>query len=184
MYLCAAARRAKHCSLMLQVRRPVKGDLLAAPVCYTYETYASGSGECIQYYPSFSNSTVDNSMSYCGLASINPAHVLDPSTCTGSNGVLDVSQCRSYTGTQSGEEVDMYLYVTAVQDTNCNAGAAGWALPCLFDLTTNRPTLGTANMCPFALMTSTTEELVSVLIHEVRSMQRHLCNFAWASYWR
>jgi leishmanolysin-like peptidase len=63
----------------------------------------------------------------------------------------------------------MYLYVTAVQDATCNGGAAGWALPCLFDLSTNRPIMGSANMCPYALLSSDTDQMVSVMVHEVRA---------------
>lgn len=56
----------------------------------------------------------------------------------------------------------------------CNGGAAGWARPCLFDLATNRPVLGNANICPFALMSTDAESLVSVMVHEVGHACRRL----------
>jgi hypothetical protein len=41
----------------------------------------------------------------------------------------------------SGEHTDYYLYITAMQDDHCDSGAVAWALPCLYDTTTNRPLL-------------------------------------------
>lgn len=48
----------------------------------------------------------------------------------------------------TGEFTDYYLYITAHQDEHCASGAVAWALPCLYDTTTNRPLLGSANICP------------------------------------
>jgi hypothetical protein len=47
-----------------------------------------------------------------------------------------------------GEFTDYYLYITALQDEHCSSGAVAWALPCLYDTETNRPLLGSANICP------------------------------------
>jgi hypothetical protein len=47
-----------------------------------------------------------------------------------------------------GEFTDYYLYITALQDEHCSSGAVAWALPCLYDTNTNRPLLGSANICP------------------------------------
>lgn len=61
----------------------------------------------------------------------------------------------------------MYLYITAVQNEDCEAGAAAWARPCLFDLGNNRPQLGAANVCPGALRLLDEETLTAVLTHEM-----------------
>ncbi len=61
----------------------------------------------------------------------------------------------------------MYLYITAVQNDDCEAGAAAWARPCLMDLGNNRPLLGAANVCPRALGLLDEEALTAVLTHEM-----------------
>ncbi|GFR44754.1 hypothetical protein Agub_g6085, partial [Astrephomene gubernaculifera] len=76
------------------------------------------------------------------------------------------SGCSSYAGTQ-GEPTDMYLYITAVQNADCSAGAAAWARPCLLDLGDNRPLAGAANICPSALGLLGEEALSAVLLHEM-----------------
>jgi hypothetical protein len=42
-----------------------------------------------------------------------------------------------------------------------------WALPCLYDTNTNRPLLGSANICPQALLRAEPDAAVSVLVHEL-----------------
>jgi hypothetical protein len=66
----------------------------------------------------------------------------------------------------SGEATDYYLYVTALNDEACSSGAAAWALPCLFDPATNRPLLGTANLCRAALEQDS-DAAAAVLVHEL-----------------
>lgn len=65
-----------------------------------------------------------------------------------------------------GEATDYYLYVTARNDEACRSGAAAWALPCLFDDATNRPLLGTANLCRAALEQDADNAAI-VLVHEL-----------------
>ena len=140
--------------------------MLASPVCW--EATPDGAS-CARVYPSFgangSVSAADSQLSYCGLARINPAHVLDSSTCTTSNR----GSCLSMAGGgQAGVVTDMYLYITAVQDSQCNAGALAWARPCLLDHDSNRPIMGSANVCPYAL-SGGRDTLVPILVHEVRT---------------
>ena len=66
-----------------------------------------------------------------------------------------------------GEYTDYYLYITAIQDEHCASGAVAWALPCLYDDATNRPLLGSANICPEALLNSDEDAGVAVLVHEL-----------------
>jgi hypothetical protein len=66
-----------------------------------------------------------------------------------------------------GEATDYYLYVSARNDDACRSGAAAWALPCLFDPTTNRPLLGTANLCPSSLAQDDADAAAAVLVHEL-----------------
>lgn len=40
----------------------------------------------------------------------------------------------------------MYMYITAVQNKDCQSGAAAWARPCLLDYDTNRPLMGRCAM--------------------------------------
>lgn len=64
----------------------------------------------------------------------------------------------------------MYLYVTGEEDDGCKAGAAAWALPCLFHYDTNRPVLASANICPSALSLaddSARTQLVAIVTHEL-----------------
>ncbi len=88
-------------------------------MCYAL----SGNGQtCVQYYPAFTSSGAPvSTLGQCGLANIDPGHVLNPATCTTSNGQ---TSCLSYNGTLSGAETDMYLYVTSAQDSECAAGEA------------------------------------------------------------
>jgi hypothetical protein len=67
----------------------------------------------------------------------------------------------------AGEFTDYYLYITAIQDEHCSSGAVAWALPCLYDDATNRPLLGSANICPEALANGNTNSGVAVLVHEL-----------------
>ncbi|KAL6755692.1 hypothetical protein V8C86DRAFT_2671508 [Haematococcus lacustris] len=154
-------------STYLMVRTPVTGMLLAAPMCYRV---APNGHTCQQYYPTFStdkntSNREDPELATCGLAQINPAHVLDLNTCRPERPWQ--APCRSQAGVASNVAADMVLYVTSIQDDQCNSGAAGWARPCLFDASTNRPVLGNANVCPYALMGTDTDQLVAVLVHEV-----------------
>jgi hypothetical protein len=66
-----------------------------------------------------------------------------------------------------GEATDYYLYVSARNDDACRSGAAAWALPCLFDPATNRPLLGTANLCPSSLAQDDAHAAAAVLVHEL-----------------
>ncbi|KAL6747836.1 hypothetical protein V8C86DRAFT_1253029 [Haematococcus lacustris] len=154
-------------SSYLMVRTPVTGMLLASPMCYRV---APNGHTCRQYYPTFPTAEntsrgEDPELATCGLAQINPAHVLDLSTCRPERPWQ--APCRSQAGLASNVAADMVLYVTSIQDDQCNSGAAGWARPCLFDASTNRPVLGNANVCPYALMGTDTDQLVAVLVHEV-----------------
>jgi hypothetical protein len=65
-----------------------------------------------------------------------------------------------------GEATDYYLYVTTLNDDACSSGAAAWALPCLFNPATNRPLLGTANLCHAALEQDS-DSAAAVLVHEL-----------------
>ncbi len=162
----------------------MQGPLLVSPVC---TDVSRDRRTCVKWFPSFNTSSRSSSSSFpapgtkdvamCGRAVINPAHILDPDSCTlGADGRL-ASACASHAGTK-GQPADMYLYVSAVQDEQCARGAAAWALPCMFDPATNRPLLASANVCPFSLAgTTSTDLLVSIILHEVR------CVCVWAHAW-
>lgn len=47
------------------------------------------------------------------------------------------------------------------------AGAAAWARPCLFHEKTNRPVVGNANICPYALYGSDPDQIVAIVAHEL-----------------
>lgn len=67
----------------------------------------------------------------------------------------------------AGAITDYFLYVTAVQDANCNAGAVAYASACLFDVRTNRPSLGAVNFCPNSFLNSDMGATLPVLVHEL-----------------
>jgi hypothetical protein len=67
----------------------------------------------------------------------------------------------------TGEYTDYYLYITTLQDEHCQSGAVAWALPCLYDLDSNRPLLGAANLCPEMFAKTSQDASVSVLVHEL-----------------
>lgn len=80
--------------------------------------YTSNGRTCTQYYPSFNpNATKDEvaMLGYCGLAKINPAHVLDYNSCVRLDNGL--AHCNSHAGQPDGQATDMYLYVTVTQDS-------------------------------------------------------------------
>ena len=60
----------------------------------------------------------------------------------------------------------MYLYVTS-SDNNCEASVAAFALPCLYDYTTNRPVLSVVNLCSEAINTYSPDKLMSTTLHEI-----------------
>jgi hypothetical protein len=109
--------------------------------------------------------TLGKENNQCGLASINGSHVAPYRQCQ-----LGGGGCREYAGGE-GEPTDYYLYITAVQDEHCRSGAVAWGLPCLYDQDTNRPVLGSANMCPYALQEGGAspgrDQSVAVLVHEL-----------------
>jgi hypothetical protein len=74
---------------------------------------------------------------------------------------------RRCTAGGEGAETDYFLYVTAVQDANCNAGAVAYASACLFDVRTNRPSLGSVNFCPNSFLNSDMSATLPVLVHEL-----------------
>lgn len=140
------------------------GLMLATPMCLQGNLV-----DCQAYYPLMTVNSTANSNNMCGLAQINPAHVLNIASCGQPSG------CRSYAGTL-GQPTDMYLYVTSIQDVQCQAGAAAWARPCLFDPVTNRPVMGSANVCPFSLAGTDADTLVAIMVHEVSThTNTHTC---------
>ncbi|KAG2486370.1 hypothetical protein HYH03_014950 [Edaphochlamys debaryana] len=172
-------------SKFIMVKRPPSGGLLADPYCLRFSRTAG----CLAYYPDFVSARPLAAATQCGLATVLPQHVTNPASCarpataaqlaalaTGAAGPASGagdgasgygSGCSSYAGTQ-GEDADMFLYITAVQNEDCAAGAAAWARPCLLDLGDNRPLLGGANVCPAALGGLLDEgSLVAVLAHEM-----------------
>ncbi|GIL60242.1 hypothetical protein Vafri_14875 [Volvox africanus] len=160
------------------VKRPSSGGMLVDPYC-NLNTWAC--------YPDFSMRAL-NPNRECGLATVMPEHIVNPFKCTtfttnsqrqalgrGTSGPASGvgggasgygTGCTSYTGT-NGDDTDMYLYITAVRNDDCESGAAAWAKPCLLDLGDNRPLLGAANVCPRALEVLNEEQLTAVLTHEM-----------------
>jgi hypothetical protein len=63
-------------------------------------------------------------------------------------------------------QTDMYLYVTS-NDADCEAGVAAFALPCLFDYSSNRPVLAVINLCSQAINTYTSDKLLATAMHEI-----------------
>ncbi|GLC60179.1 hypothetical protein PLESTB_001582300 [Pleodorina starrii] len=162
----------------VNVKRPSSGGMLVDPYC-NLNTWSC--------YPDFiSRSSFPERE--CGLATILRQHIVNPFNCTtsttraqrealgrgtsgpasgaGSGASGYGTGCSSFAGTM-GEETDMYLYITAVQNDDCEAGAAAWARPCLLDLANNRPLLGAANVCPRALVLLDEDALTAVLTHEM-----------------
>lgn len=115
-----------------RVRRPAPGAFLAPALCVVFDS----AGYCNQYQPDMLGTAGNNKkLSMCGLATINGSHVAPYRQCT-----LGGVTCTDYKG-GTGEYTDYYLYITAQQDDHCDSGAVAWALPCLYDTTTNRPLL-------------------------------------------
>lgn len=168
----------------ISVQRPPSGAMLADPYCLSY----SSTRGCLSYYPDFVSRRPAPDNLLCGLATVRPEHVVNPANCTRRASLADVlalgsgtsgpasgagggasgygSGCSSYAGTP-GEAADMYMYITAVQNSDCDAGAAAWARPCLLDLGNNRPLMGAANICPPALSMLDESSLTAVLAHEM-----------------
>ncbi|KIZ07138.1 leishmanolysin-like peptidase [Monoraphidium neglectum] len=144
-----------------RVRRPAADILLAPALCVIFDS----AGYCNQFQPDLVNGGGGNSgarkLGSCGLATINGSHIAPYRQCT-----LGGGSCVEWKG-GSGEHTDYYLYITAMQDDHCDSGAVAWALPCLYDTTTNRPLLGSANICPNNLAGADPEAAVSVLVHEL-----------------
>lgn len=44
---------------------------------------------------------------------------------------------------------------------------AAYALPCFYDLTTNRPVMGALNLCSIAITGYTTDKLLATVTHEI-----------------
>lgn len=101
-------------SIFMQVKRPVNGTLMAPPMCYTPSPF--NAGKCDVYYPTFNSTTDDAILGYCGMARINPAHVMDMDSCVASPGTSLLS-CKNYLGQLQAVPTDMYLYVTSAQDS-------------------------------------------------------------------
>eukprot|EP00878_Enallax_costatus_P007236 GHUV01007582.1.p1 GENE.GHUV01007582.1~~GHUV01007582.1.p1 ORF type:complete len:635 (+),score=97.10 GHUV01007582.1:1-1905(+) len=137
-----------------KVRRPAPGRLTVKPFCRMWDS----ANYCNQHQPDFLRSGSDNS---CGSAQINASHIASYQQCS-----LGGFNCQTYQG-GGGEYTDYYLYITAIQDEHCASGAVAWALPCLYDDATNRPLLGSANICPEALLNSDEDAGVAVLVHEL-----------------
>lgn len=72
----------------INVKVPVPGGLLVRPACA--ESY---NDQCIKSYPDFGGTFSDRS---CGLASIQPAHTLNPKTCTQRRADGLPVNCKSY----------------------------------------------------------------------------------------
>ncbi|GLI62855.1 hypothetical protein VaNZ11_005584 [Volvox africanus] len=162
----------------VRVKWPARGGLLVDPYC------DPSFQAC---YPDFIAGRSQNRE--CGLASILREHIINPLNCTsyitkeqrqalirsatgpvsGAGGGASIygKGCASFAGSK-GDDTDMYFYITAVHNNDCNLGAAAWAKPCLLDLGNNRPLLAAANVCPRALETLLDEEqLTAVLTHEM-----------------
>ncbi|WIA35327.1 hypothetical protein OEZ86_003782 [Tetradesmus obliquus] len=137
-----------------KVRRPAPGRLQVRPFCRMWDS----ANYCNQHQPDFLGSGSDNT---CGSALINSSHIAQYTQCT-----LGGGSCQTFKG-GGGEFTDYYLYITAIQDEHCSSGAVAWALPCLYDDATNRPLLGSANICPEALANGNTNSGVAVLVHEL-----------------
>lgn len=105
----------------------------------------------LQRAAGFAGGTANGGMSRGGACTLSLTSVLPPGVSAGGQ----------------GEFTDYYLYITAIQDDHCASGAVAWALPCLYDDTTNRPLLGSANICPDALMNGDADSSVPVLVHEL-----------------
>ncbi|KAF8060553.1 Invadolysin [Scenedesmus sp. PABB004] len=137
-----------------KVRRPVPGRLGVKPFCRMWDS----ANYCNQHQPDFLGGGADNT---CGSALINSSHIAKYTQCS-----LGGFSCDTYPG-GGGEATDYYLYITAHQDEHCASGAVAWALPCLYDDATNRPLLGSANVCPEALLNADPDAGVAVLVHEL-----------------
>ncbi|GBF91572.1 leishmanolysin-like peptidase [Raphidocelis subcapitata] len=140
-----------------RARRAPAGPLLAPALCVVYDT----AGYCNQYQPDLLNPGANKKLQLCGLAKVNGSHIAPYRQCS-----LGGGSCSDYQG-GTGEHTDYYLYITAQQDNHCASGAVAWALPCLYDTSTNRPLLGSANVCPANLAAADSEAAVSVLVHEL-----------------
>ncbi|KAF6252125.1 hypothetical protein COO60DRAFT_1704421 [Scenedesmus sp. NREL 46B-D3] len=141
-----------------KVRWPTAGNLLVPAQCGVTDQ----AGNCYAHRPDFlpaDGGSSSRGRNMCGSAAINSSHIAGYTQCSVQGG------CTEFAG-GDGEATDYYLYVTARNDEACRSGAAAWALPCLFDDATNRPLLGTANLCRAALEQDADNAAI-VLVHEL-----------------
>jgi len=72
----------------------------------------------------------------------------------------------SDTGTASGVQTDMYLYVTS-NNLYCESGVSAFAISCMYDYATNRPVLANLNLCYAAVVNQTRDKLIATTVHEL-----------------
>ena len=71
-----------------------------------------------------------------------------------------------HSGIASGEQTDMYLYVTS-NNLYCEAGVSAFAIPCIWDYASNRPLLSNFNLCASSLANATLDKLLAITVHEM-----------------
>ncbi|GAX77501.1 hypothetical protein CEUSTIGMA_g4945.t1 [Chlamydomonas eustigma] len=165
----------------VQVKAPVGyAGLLAVPeyispsLCNRFNQNPASGATCSGpgWTPTFNYSLPESDVKspYCGPAAIQPEQVLSTS-CMNSN-YAPISGCHtSAAGTQGGLQADVYLYVTNDQpscDGNVASGSVMYGLPCLVDVTTNRPIMATLNYCGSdAIQAVPAERLVAQAVQQM-----------------
>ncbi|KIZ00371.1 leishmanolysin [Monoraphidium neglectum] len=132
----------------LSVKCPPQPPFRVAPQCTKAAVRQDGSlGFCVGHEPDMLGAGDKARASRtCGLASINASHIAPYKDCA----MPDGQACKRF---------------RTQQDDSCSTlGIGAWALPCLMDLKTHRPVMGTINICPSDIPKDWT---VDTVVHEL-----------------
>lgn len=158
---------------LLKVNYPTKSRLLLKPVCpgATDESNIDG---CPNVTPDFTVSNVNDSRSVCGLAFMNPNHLVNYTV-----NVPGQAQRKFMGGV--GEAADFYLYVTSKPDASCgkyldSTQDLAFTKHCLYYNSDddpslppiNRPAMANLNLCPGVLNDAVPRDLrVETVVREL-----------------
>jgi len=159
--------------LFFKVKYPVGANgFLHVPRDTSAAVCSGPNGPCLYgpgLRPDFENDYTSNTNDirapYCNVAVYNRSHFLAAACTSGGAGCPYAEPPASDpSDRRGGLLVDSILYVTSSPST-CS-GIAGYATPCAFDLTTNRPWIGMLNLCPAAIA-YTFDDLLATSVHEI-----------------
>lgn len=140
-----------------------------------------GIGKFPDYRPGLSPSDVKSPA--CGSATIEPNRFFALECMQQYNEYTDfeltpIPGCyKTWNGSQYGLQTDFYLYIT-MENSTCS-WVNSYPLPCAWDIHTNRPLVGTINLCPSTLASETKSQLVTRVTHELT----HILGLLWGYFY-